>query len=247
MQKFRNQRIRCTFHNNMGTSKGQCVFEPTSCTNRQCTSSRSLRRPHGTGTLKQVQGGKNTAWSVAQVQDSSVLTFVPKSCSSHDHERSTFRLKRCHEVFVWRYWSRENHVLRRPQAHRHDNQNYFHASHQKSFPQDTNHCCATADKSVGIVTDSRMNAQCNYPGSQRFAHQPARHSHPRWHCLERARHHQEKPDNRSLWAQFVIVLVMKAPNADRTVAWSTSHDSTQTEATNNQTALGIGSSLCQNR
>ena len=23
MQKFRNQRIRCTFHNNMGTSKGQ--------------------------------------------------------------------------------------------------------------------------------------------------------------------------------------------------------------------------------
>ena len=36
-------------------------------------------------------------------------------------------------------------------------------------------------------------------------------------------------------------------NVDRTVAWSTSHDSTQTEATNNQTALGIESSLCHNR
>ena len=42
--------------------------------------------------------------------------------------------------------------------------------------------------------------------------------------------------------QFVSVLVMKPPNVDRTVAWST-----QTEATNNQTALGIESSLCHNR
>ena len=45
--------------------------------------------------------------------------------------------------------------------------------------------------------------------------------------------------------QFVSVLVMKVPNVDRTVAWSASHDSTQTEATNDQTALGIESHLCK--
>ena len=76
------------------------VFEPTNCKNRQCISldhfvvhlrwahrnqNRAERTPHG---------------RLAQVQDSSVETFVPKSCSSHDHEMSTFRLKRCHEVSV---------------------------------------------------------------------------------------------------------------------------------------------------
>ena len=76
------------------------VFEPTSCTNGQCISldrfvvrlrwahwfqKREDRTPHG---------------RVAQVQDSSVLTFVPKSCSSHDHEMSTFRQRKCHEIFV---------------------------------------------------------------------------------------------------------------------------------------------------
>ena len=70
-------------------------------------------------------------------------------------------------------------MLRRPQEHTHDHQSYLHASEQKSFPQDTNHCCATADKSVGIVNDSRMNAQCNCPGSQRLAHQLTRPSHSR--------------------------------------------------------------------
>ena len=86
-----------------------------------------------------------------------------------------------------------------------------------------------------------MNAQCSCPGSQRLAHQLLL-AH-----VDIARYHQETPDNRSLWAQFVSVLVMKAPSVDRTVAWSTSHDSTQTRATNNQTVLGSESSLCHNR
>ena len=138
-------------------------------------------------------------------------------------------------------------MLRRPQEHTHDHQSYFHASEQKSFPQDPNHCCATANKSVAIVSDSRKNAQCNCPGSQRLAHQLTRPSYSRRHCLVDARYHQETPDNHSLWGQFVSVLVMKVRKVDRTVAWSTSHDSTQTEATNDQTALGIESSLCHNR
>ena len=88
-----------------------------------------------------------------------------------------------------------------------------------------------------------MNAQYNCPSSQRLARQLTRHSHSRGHCLVDTRCHQETPDNFSLWEQFVIVLVMKGPNADRTVTWSTSHNSTQTRATNNQTALGIEISL----
>ena len=124
---------------------------------------------------------------------------------------------------------------------------FFQVSELKSFPRDTNHCCATVDRSVGIVSDSRMNAQCDCPSSQRLAHQLTRHSHSRCHCLVDARCHQETPENRSLWEQFVTLLVMKAPNADRTVAWSTSHDSTQIRATNNQTALGIESSLHHNQ
>ena len=138
----------------------------------------------------------------------------------------------------------------RPQENTHDHQSYFHASEQKSFPQDTNHCCETARKSVGTVSESRMNAHCNCPSSQRLAQQLTRPSHSRSHCLVDARYHQETPDNRSLWGQFVSVLVMKIPNVDRTVAWSTwstSHDSTQTEATNDQIALGIESSLCHIR
>ena len=88
---------------------------------------------------------------------------------------------------------------------------------------------------VGIVSDSRMNAHCNCPSSQRLAQQLNRPSHSRSHCLVDARCHQETPDNRSLWGQFVSVLVMKVPNLDRT------------EATNGQIALGIESSMCHIR
>ena len=120
----------------------------------------------------------------------------------------------------------------------HKPQSHFHASKQRSFPQDTIHCCAKVDRSVGIVFDSRMNTQCNCPSSQRLSHQMARHSHSRWRCLVDARHHQETPGNHSLWGQFVNVVVMKAPSAVREVAWSTNRDSTQTRATNTQTAVG---------
>ena len=79
-----------------------------------------------------------------------------------------------------------------------------------------NHCCATVDRSVGIVSDSREEAPCNCPESPRLA----RHFHSRLHRLVDTRHHQETPDTHSFGEQFVIVYVMKAPNADRKVAWS---------------------------
>ena len=123
-----------------------------------------------------------------------------------------------------------------------DHQSNFHAPGQRSFPQDTNHFCATLGGTVGFVSDSEMNAQCNFPGSQRLAHQMARPPHSRRHCLVDASYHQEPPDTHFLWEQFVNEFVLKAPTADLTVVWSTSHDSTQTEATKNQTALGIESS-----
>ena len=125
-------------------------------------------------------------------------------------------------------------MLRRPQEHTHTRPS-------------ANHFCATVDRPIGTVSDSGMKDHSNCPDSPRLVHQQARHPHPRLHRLVDARHHQETPDTHSLWVQFVIVFVMEAPNADRTVAWSSSYDSTQTEATNNQAALGIESSLCHNR
>ena len=96
-QKIRHQRIRCTFRNNMRISKRQSFLNQqaaridnvflsiASSSIRDRDQNREALTPHG---------------RVAQVQGSSVLTFVPKSCSRHDHERSTCRLKKCHEVFV---------------------------------------------------------------------------------------------------------------------------------------------------
>ena len=57
--------------------------------------------------------------------------------------------------------------------------------------------------------------------------------------------HQETQDTPSLWRQFVIVFVMKAPNADRMVVWITNRDLTQTMATNTHTVLEIVSNLHQ--
>ena len=42
-------------------------------------------------------------------------------------------------------------------THTHDHQNDFHASEQKSFPQDTNHCCATAMLTAKIFNLSRIS------------------------------------------------------------------------------------------
>ena len=87
-----------------------------------------------------------------------------------------------------------------------------------------------------------MKARYNCPESPKLVHQLARHSHSRLHRLVDARHHKETPDTHPLWGKFVIVFVM-APNADRIVACSTNRDSTQTVATNTQTALQIVSNL----
>ena len=54
-----------------------------------------------------------------------------------------------------------------------------------------------------------------------------------------ARHHQETPDTRSLWVQFVTVSAMKVPTADRRLALSTNPDSIQTEAISNPIALEL--------
>ena len=98
------------------------------------------------------------------------------------------------------------------------------------FPQDTHHFCTTVDRSTGTVSDSRMEAQCNCPECQRPVHQLVRHFHSPLHRLVDVRHRQETPDTHSFCVQFVIVLVMKAPKADRVVAWSTDRDSTRTVA-----------------
>ena len=84
-----------------------------------------------------------------------------------------------------------------------------------------------------------MNAQCNCPGSQRFAHQMARSF---LFMLTLSGGCTSTSQSFSVASSFVIVFVMKAPSADRKVAWSTGHDSTQTRATHNQIALGIESS-----
>ena len=138
-------------------------------------------------------------------------------------------------------------MLRRPQNRTDDHQSNFHASEQKSFPQDTNYCCATADKSVGIVSDSRMNAQCSCPGFSETCSSADSSFSLTLTLSGRCTLPRKRQTIVPCEEQFVSVLVTKAPNVDRTVAWSTSHGSTQTEATNNQTALGIESSLCHNR
>ena len=96
------------------------------------------------------------------------------------------------------------------------------------------HFCVTVDRSIGTVSDSRMKAHYFCPESLRLV------TFTRGlHRLVDPRHHQDTP------REFVIVFVMKSPNADRTVAWSTNRDLTRTVATNTQTALEILSHLHQ--
>ena len=76
------------------------VFEPTSCTSRQCISFGRCRRPFEIGKLESDKGGKTRHGLVAPIQDSPVLTFVRRSYSNHDHERSTFLPWTRHEIFV---------------------------------------------------------------------------------------------------------------------------------------------------
>ena len=177
-QKFRNQRIRCTFHNNMRISKRQWFLnQQTARVDNVFLSitSSPIRDGHietRTGRKEHRMVGSHK-FKIRQCRPSS-----PKSCSSHDHEMSTFRLKKCQKSQTAER-SKENHVLRRPQEHTHMTIREISMHQSRKFPQDTNHCCATADKSVDIVSDLRMNAQCNCPGSQRLAHQLTRPSHSR--------------------------------------------------------------------
>ena len=196
--------MRCTFHNNMRISKRQLFLNQQTARVRQCISLDRfvvrLRLAHRNLNKE----GRTLHGLVAQIQDSSVLTFVPKSCSSHDHEKSTFRLKRimcCADL-------KNTHTTIRIISMHQSRKNFFKT---RIF------VAQLLINQSAFVSDSRMNAQCNYPGSQRLAPQLTRHSHSGRCTLP------------PLLKQFVIVLIMKAPNADRTVACSTSHDSTQTE------------------
>ena len=66
------------------------VFEPTSCTNRQCVTLDRFVVHLKLAHWNQNREEKTLHGRVAPVQDSSVLTFVWRPCSSHDRERSTF-------------------------------------------------------------------------------------------------------------------------------------------------------------
>ena len=73
---------------------------------------------------------------------------------------------------------------------------------------------------------------------EKLVHRLVRYFHSRSHHLAAARHRQGSSTRTpSLWVQFVIVLVMKAPRAGRRVAWKTNRDSTRTMATKTRTAL----------
>ena len=76
------------------------VFEPTSCTNRQCISlDRFVVHSRLTRDNSTLEGRTQHGW-VARVQNSSELTFIQRPCSSHDHEMSTCQPQNCHEVLV---------------------------------------------------------------------------------------------------------------------------------------------------
>ena len=76
------------------------VFKPTSCTNRQCISLDRFVVHLRVARWGQERDEKTLYGRIAPVQDSSGLTFVRKSCSSHDREKSTFGPQKSHEVFV---------------------------------------------------------------------------------------------------------------------------------------------------
>ena len=110
-----------------------------------------------------------------------------------------------------------------PKEHTNDHQSNFHASVQRSFPQDTNHLCASVDRSVGTVSDSRMKAHCNCPESPRLVRQLTRHFHSRLHRLVDAR----APSGNSRHSVVCHCVCDEGSSADRKVAWSTNRDSTQ--------------------
>ena len=123
----------------------------------------------------------------------------------------------------------------------------FRASGWRSFPQDTNHFCATVDRPAGNVSDSRVEAQyhcpeCREVGPQVGSLLPLTFTSSGG-CTSPSGSSTRTP---SMWGQFVIVLVMKAPRAGRRVAWNTDRDSTRTMVTNTRTALEIVSVLHHN-
>ena len=61
-QKFRNHRVRGTFHKNMRISERQLCLNPTSCTKRQCVSLDRFVVHSRLTQENQTLGGKNTAW-----------------------------------------------------------------------------------------------------------------------------------------------------------------------------------------
>ena len=136
---------------------------------------------------------------VSPQQDAAVLTFVQLACSNHDHEKSISPQQKFRGVFVGLRWSRESLAMHRPQEHTNDQRN-FHASMQRSFPQDKHHFCATVDRSNGTVSDSRVGA--HYHCSEKLVHRLGRQCHR----LVAARHHQEEPDTHSLWGELFLCL-----------------------------------------
>ena len=51
--------------------------------------------------------GKTRNALVAPNQDPAARTFVRLTCSHHEHEKSPCQPQKCHGVFTWLYWSRE--------------------------------------------------------------------------------------------------------------------------------------------
>ena len=236
-RKFRNHRVRCTFHNNIRISKGHLFFNQQDA-RTDSVFSLSLRRPSELSRWNQMME-ENSAWSGRTTtrffRADSRSEVLLKSWSREVHILGHRKVVKS----LSHYWSWDKYALHRLQEHTNDHQCYFHASEQISFFQDANHCCATVDRSVGSTSHSWMNAQCKCPGSQRFAHQMVRSF---LFMLTLSVDAPSTSQSFFVGASFVIVLLRKALHSDRKVAWSTGHDSTQTRATNNEIALGIESS-----
>ena len=169
--------------------------------------SRSLRRPLEIGGLESEKGGKNTAgrllshqFKILQCWPSSAgLAQIMITRGAPVGHRNVMRfLSGCPgQGRVTRCTDLKNTQT----TIKSDTQ----APRQRSFPQDTNHFCATVGRSIGTVPDSGVKVHCS-PESPRLVHQLARHFHSHLHRLVDARHHQEAPDTHSVRGAICLCL-----------------------------------------